>query len=712
MNLESPLDSLKGIGEKTKHLFETVGIETVGDLLSYYPRAYECYEEPLPMLQLPQDEVVSIKGELTAPLVNRYYGGKSISTASCSDGLGEVLLTWYNMPYLKNSLRTGVTYIFRGKTKKKGKRLLIEQAAVFQEEQYKALTTTLQPVYSLTKGMTVRMVQKAVKQALHTLRLPEAMENGAEPAKGAASGKSGEKKSSAVFADYLPEELRNQYHLCPWTEAVSQMHFPDDFHSLQTARRRLAFDEFFFFLLQLQSLKDHREQETHSFHIRAQGAADQLIASLPYRLTGAQKKVWADLLRELQGEKVMVRLIQGDVGAGKTILAVLALLTVAENGYQGALMAPTEVLAAQHYDSVCALLEQSGLPYKALLLTGSMTVKQKREAYARMESGEASIVIGTHALIQEKAVYHALALVITDEQHRFGVRQRETLAQKGSAPHTIVMSATPIPRTLAVILYGDLDISVLNEMPANRLPIKNCVVGPSWRPKAWDFIEKQVRLGHQAYVICPMVEESDLLDAENVMEYTETIRKALPADIQVEYLHGRMKPMEKNEVMGRFLRNEIQVLVSTTVVEVGVNVPNATVVLIENAERFGLAQLHQLRGRVGRGEAQSYCIFLHSGKSSEVAERLDILNHSNDGFEIAAKDLQLRGPGELFGIRQSGLMNFRLADVYADADVLQLANEAVGKIIAEDPELSLPEHQEIKAIYQKQRERQGGQISL
>lgn len=684
MNLESPLDSLKGIGEKTKKLFGTVGIETVGDLLSYYPRAYERYEEPVSMRDLPQDEVVTIRGVLTAPVVNRYYAGKCISTTACTDESGEVLLTWYNMPYQKNSLRTGMTYIFRGKTKKKGKRLLIEQAAVFQEEQYESLTTTLQPVYSLTKGMTVRMVQKAVKQAL----------------------------TEMPFAEYLPEEPRERYHLCPWGEAVSWMHFPDSFETLQKAHRRLAFDEFFFFLLQLQSLREHRAQETHSFHIQARGAADHLIASLPYSLTGAQKRVWADLLRELQGEKVMVRLIQGDVGSGKTILAVLALLTVAENGYQGALMAPTEVLAAQHYDSVCSLLEESGLPYKALLLTGSMTAKQKREAYAQMESGEASILIGTHALIQEKAVYHALALVITDEQHRFGVRQRENLAQKGNTPHTIVMSATPIPRTLAVILYGDLDISVLNEMPANRLPIKNCVVGPPWRPKAWDFIEKQVRLGHQAYVICPMVEESDLVDAENVMEYTEAIRQALPVDIQVEYLHGRMKPLEKNEVMGRFLRNEIQVLVSTTVVEVGVNVPNATVMLIENAERFGLAQLHQLRGRVGRGDAQSYCIFLHGGKSSEVAERLDILNHSNDGFEIAAKDLQLRGPGELFGVRQSGLMNFRLADVYADADVLQLANEAVTKIMAEDPDLSFPEHQEMKAIYQRQRARQGGQISL
>ncbi|MCD7736714.1 MAG: ATP-dependent DNA helicase RecG [Lachnospiraceae bacterium] len=685
MDLESPLDSLKGIGDKTRQIFANAGIENLGDLLGYFPRAYEQFQEPRPLAGLEEGELVSIAGCLAEPIANHYLRGRCISTALCTDGAGEVQLTWYNMPYLKNSLRAGVSYIFRGKTKKKGRRLLIEQPAVYSAEQYQALSDSLQPVYSLSKGMTVKMVQKAVRQTLDGMK---------------------------AGVDYLLESERERYHLCAYDIAIAQMHFPDSASALRIARRRLVFDEFFFFLLQLRYLKEHRKKESNQFRIRPQGTAKRLIAALPYELTGAQKAVWADIERELSGETAMARLVQGDVGSGKTIIAVLALLTVAENGYQGAMMAPTEVLARQHYESIQSLLQKNGIPFQVVLLTGSMTVKQKREAYARMESGEASIIIGTHALIQEKAIYQDLALVITDEQHRFGVRQRENLSQKGSAPHTIVMSATPIPRTLAVILYGDLDISVIHEMPSNRLPVKNCVVGPAYRPKAYAFIEAQVRLGHQAYVICPMVEESDMVDAENVIEYAQILRAALPAEITVDFLHGRMKPSEKNDIMERFLRNDIQVLVSTTVVEVGVNVPNATVMMIENAERFGLAQLHQLRGRVGRGAAQSYCIFLHAADGEQIRERLDILNHSNDGFEIAARDLQLRGPGDLFGVRQSGLMDFKLADIYTDADILQLANEAVDRITEEDPALALPQHAELRSRYRQILKRQSEHLSL
>ena len=400
--------------------------------------------------------------------------------------------------------------------------------------------------------------------------------------------------------------------------------------------------------------------------------------------------------QEMSGETVMARLIQGDVGSGKTIVSILALLMAADSGYQGALMVPTEVLARQHYTSLQELFAENGFPFEVVLLTGSMTAKQKREAYAQIASGEASVIVGTHALIQEKVVYQNLALVITDEQHRFGVRQRELLSMKGEMPHTIVMSATPIPRTLAVILYGDLDISVIDEMPSNRLPIKNCVVNTGYRKKAYEFIKNQVSQGHQAYVICPMVDESEAIEAEDVINYTEVLRRELPDGICVEYLHGKMKPSQKNEIMNRFLANEIQVLVSTTVVEVGVNVPNATVMMIENAERFGLAQLHQLRGRVGRGSDQSYCIFLHTMEGKTIRERLDILCKSNDGFEIANRDMQLRGPGDLFGVRQSGMLDFTLADIYTDAEVLQQANEAAGIILAEDPELAAPGHQRLR----------------
>lgn len=673
MNLESSLDSLNGIGEKTKQLFEKAGIENLNDLIGYYPRSYERYSAPVPIDRLEEGEVAAIEARLTATISTRYARGLSISAVPCSDGTGEITLTWFNMPFLKNSMRTGVSYVFRGRIRRKGQQLLMEQPAVFHIEQYQSLSAELRPVYSLVKGMTSQMIQKAVKQVL--------------------AGKN-------LLREFLPSAYREEYHLAEYNFAIEQIHFPQDRKSLEIARRRLVFDEFFFFLLQLRSLKQVRERSENQFQIRPSVKVQELIANLPYTLTGAQQKVWKTIEQELQGTAVMARLIQGDVGSGKTIVSILALLMTADSGYQGALMVPTEVLARQHYESFCELMEQNGFPFSCVLLVGSMTAKQKREVYAKISSGEASVIIGTHALIQDKVEYHNLALVITDEQHRFGVRQRETLSQKGSMPHTIVMSATPIPRTLAVILYGDLDISVINEMPANRLPIKNCVVGTGYRKKAYEFIQNQVEIGHQAYVICPMVEESAAIDAENVIEYTEVLRRALPVNICVEYLHGKMKPSEKNEIMERFLKNEIQVLVSTTVVEVGVNVPNATVMMIENAERFGLAQLHQLRGRVGRGSAQSYCIFLHAMEGKQIQERLDILNRSNDGFEIANRDMQLRGPGDLFGVRQSGMLDFNLADIYSDGEILQQANEAVGDLMSRDQELVLPEHRDLKYHYE------------
>lgn len=673
MNLESSLDSLKGIGEKTKLLFEKAGIENLNDLIGYYPRAYERFGSPVRIDALEEGEVAAVEGRLTATLSTRYVRGLSISAAPCTDGTGEIMLTWFNMPFLKNSIKTGTSYIFRGRIRRKGQQLLMEQPAVFHIEQYRAMTEELRPAYSLVKGMTSQMIQKAVRQVL--------------------AGKN-------LLKEYLPMKYREAYQLSEYNFAIEQIHFPKDRKMLELARRRLVFDEFFFFLLQLRSLKQVRERSENHFQIRSSPKTEELIANLPYTLTNAQQKVWKTMEHELQGKAVMARLVQGDVGSGKTIVSILALVMAADSGYQGALMVPTEVLARQHYESFTELMQQNQFPFTCVLLVGSMTAKQKREAYAKIASGEASVIIGTHALIQDKVEYHNLALVITDEQHRFGVRQREMLSQKGKMPHTIVMSATPIPRTLAVILYGDLDISVINEMPANRLPIKNCVVGTGYRKKAYDFIKKQVEEGHQAYVICPMVEESETVDAENVIEYTEILRNALPAGICVEYLHGKMKPTEKNEIMERFLKNEIQVLVSTTVVEVGVNVPNATVMMIENAERFGLAQLHQLRGRVGRGSAQSYCIFLHAMEGKDIKERLDILNRSNDGFEIANRDMQLRGPGDLFGVRQSGMLDFNLADIYSDAEILQQANEAVGDLMDHDHEMVLPEHENLRYHYQ------------
>ena len=588
---------------------------------------------------------------------------------------GTLQLTWYNMAYLHNVLQMGQILVFRGRVVKKNGRLTMEQPEVFTPEQYRGVMHSMQPVYGQTKGLGNKAITRAVQQAL----LQRQMER-----------------------EYLPEELRSRYELAEYNYAIEHIHFPADKKELLHARKRLVFDEFLFFLLSVRRLKEKRQDLKSRYIIPKSPEVDRLLAALPYELTGAQKKVLEEVRKDLESGLVMNRLVQGDVGSGKTIVAVLALLETAMNGCQGAMMAPTEVLAKQHYESVTELFEMYGIGKQVVLVTGSMTAKEKRLAYEKIASHEADIIVGTHALIQEKVHYDRLALVITDEQHRFGVGQREALGNKGSetdpelTPHVLVMSATPIPRTLAIILYGDLDISIIDEMPAERLPIKNCVVDTGYRDKAYKFIAREVAAGRQAYVICPMVEESELIEAENVLDYTKILREKLPAGITVEYLHGKMKGKEKNQIMERFASGEIQVLVSTTVVEVGVNVPNATVMMIENAERFGLAQLHQLRGRVGRGAHQSYCIMVNCSDQDGTQERLDILNRSNDGFYIASEDLKLRGPGDFFGVRQSGDMEFKIADIFTDANLLKTVSEEVNRILKQDPNLESEEYQPLK----------------
>ena len=475
--------------------------------------------------------------------------------------------------------------------------------------------------------------------------------------------------------EYLPDEIIKKYHFPDYGSALQHVHFPVERQDVIEAKRRLIFDEFFIFLAAMRMIKEQNGVIENHYKIYETKESRDFMRNLPFDLTGAQMRALQEMKADLQKDEAMNRLVQGDVGSGKTILAVILLLMTATNGYQGALMAPTEVLAVQHYETFCKMLE----PYqiRIALLTGSTKAKEKREIYKKLENHEIDIVIGTHALIQEKVNYRCLALVITDEQHRFGVKQREALYRKGLEPHVLVMSATPIPRTLALIIYGDLSISVIDELPANRLPIKNCVVNTSYRPNAYRFIEKQVAMGHQAYVICPMVEESENLEAENVTEYTKILRQNLSPSIRIECLNGRMKAADKNRIMEEFGKGKIDVLVSTTVIEVGINVPNATVMMVENAERFGLAQLHQLRGRIGRGDSQSYCIFISGKDNEETKKRLEILNRSNDGFYIANEDLKLRGPGDFFGVRQSGMMDFVLADIYQNADLLKMADDSI-----------------------------------
>lgn len=665
---DQSIETLKGIGEKTAKLFEKVGIRTINDLLHYYPKGYDTYGEPKAIGELSEDETGAVEGFLKSGATGVHINGLSIVQATISDMTGKLRLVWYHMPYLKNTLRPDSHFIFRGRVIRKKNGLTMEQPQMFKPEAYEELLSSMRPVYAQTKGLGNKTITSAVEQALAIRTLER---------------------------DYLPASLRISNELAEYNFAIEHIHFPANEEDLRFARKRLVYDEFFFFLLAVRHLKEKRQNIRSPFHVEKQEECRRLLKDLPYRLTNAQLRTLEEVLGDLKSGSVMNRLIQGDVGSGKTIIAVLALLAVCENGYQGALMVPTEVLARQHYESVAELFATHGVEKKVILITGSMTAKEKRLAYEKVASHEADIIIGTHALIQEKVVYDNLALVITDEQHRFGVAQREMFGNKGPLPHVLVMSATPIPRTLAIILYGDLDISVIDELPANRLPIKNCVVDKSYRPRAYRFIENEVKNGRQAYVICPMVEESEMIEAENVLDYTKILRENLPG-IRVEYLHGKMKGKEKNKIMEDFAAGNIQVLVSTTVIEVGVNVPNATVMMIENAERFGLAQLHQLRGRVGRGDKQSYCIMVNASGNKEKNQRLEVLNKSNDGFYIASEDLKLRGPGDLFGIRQSGDLEFQLADIYTDAVTLKKVSEDVNRLLERDENLEEEENRELK----------------
>ena len=609
-------------------------------------------------------------GQIGGNVSTRHVRGLSITTFEAVCEGVRVHMTYFNMPYLKNSLKRGIPYIFRGRVQRKGVHYVMEQAKIYKPEEYMALVDQLLPLYSTTKGLTNNAITKAVRQAVSLVDLS---------------------------VDPLPDKIREAQGFCSLEEAVKQMHFPTDRETLVKARERLVFDEFFRFILVMRRVRDVSEQIKNAHPMIEVAQTGRLIEALPYRLTDAQLRVWGEIQADLTSEYTMNRLIQGDVGSGKTILAFLSLIMCAANGYQGAMMAPTEVLARQHYETLVNMQKKYGLQIHPVLLTGSTPARERKEIYAQIESGEADMILGTHALIQEKVVYHNLALVITDEQHRFGVRQRENLMQKGNAVHVLVMSATPIPRTLAIILYGDLHISVLDELPADRLPIKNCVVNTSYRQTAYKFIEKEVAAGRQVYVICPMVEEGEMEELEDVGSYTLKLKQALSPSIQIASLHGRMKPAQKNRIMEEFAAHHIDVLVSTTVIEVGINVPNATVMMVENAERFGLAQLHQLRGRVGRGDKQSYCIFISKSERPETMKRLKILNESNDGFYIASQDLSLRGPGDLFGIRQSGDLRFVLGDIYQDAALLQCASDWADRILMEDKELSGEEYRTLRA---------------
>lgn len=677
------LTDLKGIGDKTARLLNKLSVYTAEDLVRLYPRSYDICGKPVLVSEIPEhtgDSLIAVDAVVARTPALKRVRNLQILTVTLRDEKGGLLkATWFNMPYLLGSLKPGYRYIFRGRPVFRNGDWVMEQPVLYTMEGYSSQIGIMQPIYPLTRGLSNKIVSKAMQQALDIKEL---------------------------VPELLPAELRRSNELAEINFAMRAIHFPKDMNDYEAARKRLVFDEFFFFMLNVRRMKENNSRQPNLSRIADDARTDEFIKKLPYELTNAQKRTWQEVSSDMNGERLMNRLVQGDVGSGKTIIAVLALMNTVYAGYQGAMMVPTEVLARQQYDDTCSMFEKYGININVSLLIGSMTASAKKKERQRIASGEAGIVIGTHALIQAGVEYANLGLVVTDEQHRFGVHQRESLTQKGSSVHTLVMSATPIPRTLAIIIYGDLDISVMNELPSSRLPIKNAVVGTDYRPNAYRFIENQVQAGHQAYVICPMVEareDGDVMEdgrgdtfantnmhatLENVVDYTTMLKKNLPSSINVEYLHGKMKPAVKDEIMERFHSGQTQVLVSTTVIEVGVNVPNATVMLIENADRFGLAQLHQLRGRVGRGAYQSYCIFVGtSNAKKENMDRLGILRESNDGFRIAEEDLKLRGPGDFFGIRQSGDMQFTIGDIYKDANLLKAASDAAAAIIENDPDL-------------------------
>ena len=673
MNQFTKLEEIKGVGEKTAALFASKDLYTAGDLIAYYPIGYDRYDAPVSLTEAKVWQVVTLSLFIIGKGSAARAGSRTITHFQAGDQTGKIRLSFFNMPYLRGTLAPSSRHLFRGllKTTKTGL-YYMEQPQIFTAEKYAAIQNTMQPRYSLKKGLKNQMLVKAVRQVLDKYAFP---------------------------ADYLDEKEREEYGLCEKSQAVRKIHFPLTEEDVRTARRRLIFDEFFSFILTVRRQKAEGQETVNLRPMQASPLAEELIEKLPFRLTQGQKKAWEEIRGDLTGQRVMNRLLQGDVGSGKTILAFLALIMTSENKRQGALMAPTEVLAEQHMKALTEMAEKYALPIHPVLLTGSVKGRERKKIYGEIASGKADIIIGTHALFQEAVEYHDLGLVITDEQHRFGVRQREGLADKGGDVPVLVMSATPIPRTLAIILYGDLQISELRELPADRLPIRNLAMDQGQRDKALRFLYKQILQGRQVYVICPAVEAPDPEDIEdpsgilsqegagemeNVTDYSQMLREIFPPQIRIDSLHGRMKPADKAAAMEKFAAHETDILVSTTVIEVGINVPNATVMLVENAERFGLSQLHQIRGRVGRGRDQSYCIFLYA-PGRDRPERLDILVKNNDGFTIAEEDLKMRGPGDIFGVRQSGDLGFVMADIYNDAGLMKAAAACVDKKLLKDP---------------------------
>ena len=672
------LKDLPGIGPKTEEALNKAGIYDISGLIKFYPRDFEVFKEPESISDIGCKTFAAVKGVFGDIPFARSINGKKITAATFKDEFGESCrVTWFNAPYIRKQVKSGKIYILKGRVSRKYNVISLNQPRVYDPEEYYKKIGVMQPVYPQIKGLSSLTLSKAVKAAIASNEFSGVCRN-----------------------DVIPENIRKKYSLISLKETYENMHFPVSAESYAAACRRLSFEEIFLFILAAKKKGAGKKEECDTV-IKHSPKTEEFISSLPFELTSSQKEVVREINADLESGYIMNRLLQGDVGSGKTLVAILALMDCAYSGYQGVLMAPTEVLARQHARTIEAFFKAADVPLHTALLTGSMTALEKKAAYDAIEDGRVQIIIGTHAVFQEKVKYKDLGLVITDEQHRFGTDQRRALAGKGKEPHMLVMSATPIPRTLALILYGDMDVSTMEKVPKGRLPVKNAVVDESLRPNAYRFIEKEIRQGRQAYIICPMIEYSEGYEANNVTDYTAMIRDIFPEDITIAMLHGKMKAEEKEDIMQRFADKKIDILVSTTVIEVGVDVTNASVMMIEDADRFGLAQLHQLRGRVGRGKEQSYCIFVSNNKSKEAKERLEILCHSNDGLEIAKKDLGMRGPGEFFGSRQSGAFAFKYFDAARDSNIAMEALSAAEEISSGKIAVSMEEFERINAETEK-----------
>ena len=650
MGLEKPIQYLKGVGKKRAELFSKKGIKTVGDLLYFFPRAHEDRSVIKPIDKCVEGETVCICASVYQEPQDRYVRRNMLITSMLVfDNSGMMNLVWYNNKYIKNNFKNGGKYVFFGNVTKNKQGRIQMTAPMYEPYGNERFTGKIVPIYPLTANLSQKVVQSTMEAAL---------------------------SEAGTLTEYLPESIRNKYMIAEINFAMRNIHFPSDFESYNIARSRFVFEELL--ILQL-ALRERREKNTINSGYKFNDAkcVRELTDSMGFELTNAQKRTINEICRDCMSGRQMNRLVQGDVGSGKTAVAAAAIYMSVKNGYQAAMMAPTEILAEQHWIYFKNLFEKFGI--KTVLLTGSMRAKEKKETLSAVSSGEAQVVIGTHALICGSVEFNKLGFVVADEQHRFGVEQRARLMAKGENPHMLIMSATPIPRTLALILYGDLEVSIINELPPGRKSVKTYSAGVNLKKRIYDFAEKNIADGMQVYVVCPLVSETEKSDLENAEELAEKLKAAYP-HIKIGLMHGKMKQSEKESVMAEFVSGEIKMLVSTTVIEVGVNVPNANMMIVENAERFGLSQLHQLRGRVGRGGDQAYCVLISDADNEITKKRMDIMCASNDGFYISEQDLKLRGPGDFFGTRQHGLPEMKIANLFEDRDLLKLSQEAAKTI--------------------------------